>query len=103
MENNDKYTGEYKDDQLHGQGTNTSPDGTKYVGEWKNGLLDGQVKIILTNGDYCVDEYKDGEEQGEFTYFTTDGKRLKTVMPIPTIPTGFTYEMGVVISYDTAS
>ena len=32
-----KYVGEYKDGDYHGQGTYTFADGGKLVGEWKDG------------------------------------------------------------------
>jgi len=35
--NGDKYVGEWKDGEYHGQGTFTYPDGSKYVGEFKYG------------------------------------------------------------------
>ena len=31
------YTGEWKDNKRHGQGTYTFPDGTERTGEWKDG------------------------------------------------------------------
>ena len=33
------YTGEWKDDLRHGQGTMTSANGTKRTGEWNDGKL----------------------------------------------------------------
>ena len=36
-ENGDKYVGEHKDGESHGQGTFTWGNGDKYVGEWKDG------------------------------------------------------------------
>lgn len=37
--NGDKYVGEWKDDEINGQGIATFTDGTKYAGQWKNGEL----------------------------------------------------------------
>lgn len=37
-----KYTGDFKDDLFHGQGTMTWADGGKYDGSWMNGQLRGQ-------------------------------------------------------------
>ena len=37
-----KYVGEWKNDQSHGQGTETYANGDKYVGQWKNGKYPGQ-------------------------------------------------------------
>ena len=36
------YVGEYKDGNIHGQGTFTFADGGKYIGEWKDGEKHGQ-------------------------------------------------------------
>ena len=38
----DKYVGEFKDDQYHGQGTYTHANGDKYVGEYKDDKRHGQ-------------------------------------------------------------
>jgi len=32
------YTGEWKDGNMHGQGTETHPDGTTYIGGFKYGV-----------------------------------------------------------------
>jgi hypothetical protein len=33
--------GEFKDYEMHGQGTHTSSDGEKYIGEWKKNVRSG--------------------------------------------------------------
>ena len=35
-ENGDQYEGEFKDDNMNGQGVLTYPNGNCYKGEWKN-------------------------------------------------------------------
>ena len=35
-----KYVGEYKEQEMHGQGTFTHPDGTTESGIWKNDVLE---------------------------------------------------------------
>ena len=47
----DKYVGEFKDDQLHGQGTYTFANGDKYVGEWKDDKKHGQGTYTSADGD----------------------------------------------------
>ena len=42
----DKYVGEWKDGNKHGQGTYTYADGDKYVGELKDGKRHGRGTII---------------------------------------------------------
>ena len=39
----DKYEGEWKKGEKHGQATYTTSSGRKYIGEWKDGLSHGQV------------------------------------------------------------
>jgi len=52
-----KYVGEWKDDQSHGQGTETYANGDKYVGQWKDGKYHGQG----------IKAYADGRvEKGEW-------------------------------------
>jgi len=62
-----KYTGEWRDNKRHGQGThtNTRTDGTKYVGEWKDNKKHGQGTLTWSNakqgnGKY-VGEWKDNQ------------------------------------------
>ena len=71
----DKYVGEWKDDELHGQGTYTFASGDKYVGEWKDGLPNGQGTYTYADGDKYVGEWKDGKRQGQGTlYYLADYK-----------------------------
>ena len=48
----DKYVGEMKNGQLHGQGTYTWANGDKYIGEYKDGKEHGQGRecIVSTVG-----------------------------------------------------
>ena len=54
----DKYVGEYKDGERHGQGTYTWSDGSKYVGEYEDGEpwngtyydKNGKIKGKFVNG-----------------------------------------------------
>ena len=57
--NRDKYEGEYKNGEFHGQGTFTSTRGIKYEGTWKYGLRHGQGTQTSPDGDKCVGEFKD--------------------------------------------
>ena len=73
--NGDKYVGEWKDGNKHGQGTYTYADGDKYVGEHKNGKRHGQGTLTFGSkskwaGDKYVGEYKDGKRHGQGTYTT---------------------------------
>jgi len=65
LPNGEKYYGELKDGQCHGQGTITFKDGSKYVGEWKDDKYHGQGTWFgkgKWKGQKYVGEYKDGKE-----------------------------------------
>ena len=48
--NGEKYVGEFKNEQLNGQGTYTFSSGAKYVGEYKDGLFNGQGTYFKADG-----------------------------------------------------
>jgi len=60
-----KYVGEYKNGRFHGQGTYTWSNGEKYVGEWKYGRKSGQGTLTLSSGNKYVGEFKDGKKHGQ--------------------------------------
>ncbi|MDA9949307.1 trypsin-like peptidase domain-containing protein [Paracoccaceae bacterium] len=64
----DKYVGEFKDDEPHGQGTVTFANGNKYVGEFRDGKRNGQGTFTFANGDKYVGEFKDDKINGQGTY-----------------------------------
>ena len=66
--NGDKYVGEFKDDKSHGQGTFTHANGDKYVGEFKDWQYHGQGTYTYANGDKYVGEFKDDKSHGQGTY-----------------------------------
>ena len=68
-----KMEGEWKDGELHGQGTETVPYGGKYVGEYKNGRFHVQGTYTWSNGEKYVGEWKDGERNGQGTFNFSDG------------------------------
>ena len=49
-DNGDKYVGEYKDGQKHGQGTVTFASGNKYTGDWKEDMRNGLGTNTWANG-----------------------------------------------------
>ena len=68
-----KYVGEWKDDDQHGQGTTTWPDGKKYVGEYKDGNKHGQGTATLADGlKHYVGEWKDDNKHGKGTMTFSD-------------------------------
>ena len=69
-----KYVGEWKDGNKHGQGTETTADGDKYVGEYKDGKINGQGTVTYGSGSKYVGEFKDGKRHGQGTYTFADGR-----------------------------
>ena len=73
----DRYAGEWKNDEYHGQGTYTWTSGSKYVGEWKNGNMHGQGTYYYgagqNKGDFFTGEYKDDKRNGLGVYIFNDG------------------------------
>ena len=72
---NNKYVGEWKDGEHHGQGTYTFADGSKYVGEWKDGKRFGQGTYTWPSGTKYVGEWKDGKRFGQGTYTWPSGSK----------------------------
>lgn len=70
FQNGDKYEGDWKDGQKHGQGVYTWKNGDRYEGGWKNGKAHG--KGVFTRADGTKN---DGEfENGSLVY--TDGHKI---------------------------
>ena len=93
----DKYIGDWKNDQMHGNGIYIYADGQTYTGEFLNGLGGGfgmhtwpskdkylgQYKednrsglgiYFYSNGDRYIGEWIEGNKDGEGTYFYRDGR-----------------------------
>ena len=75
LTNGNFYTGEMKNGDPNGQGTETFPNGNKYVGEFKDGSPNGQGTETFPNGQKYVGEFKDGKENGYGTYTWFDGEK----------------------------
>ena len=68
-----KYVGGFKDGKRHGQGTYTYANGDKYVGEFKNNKRHGQGTNTFANGDKYVGEFKNNKQHGQVTHTYADG------------------------------
>ena len=73
--NGDKIVGEWKNDKVHGQGSNTYANGDKYVGEYKDGKRNGLGTFTFADGDKYVGQWKDDEYNGQGTYTFADGTK----------------------------
>ncbi len=71
--NGNKYVGEFKDGEYHGQGTITFLSGNKYVGDFKVDQPNGQGTFTFANGEKYVGEFKDGKLNGQGTYTFANG------------------------------
>ena len=71
--NGNKYFGEWKNNKLNGQGTETLASGQKYVGEYKDGLRNGKGTYTFANGNQYVGEFKEGKFNGQGTSYASNG------------------------------
>ena len=65
--NERKYDGEWKDDQMSGEGVEESY-GDKYVGSFIDGKKNGKGTLTLKNGNKYKGEWKDNKKYGKGTY-----------------------------------
>ena len=61
-EKGDQYTGEWKNNHIHGQGTFTYADGDKYEGEWKDDKMHGQGTYTFINGKKIEGIWENGKK-----------------------------------------
>ena len=73
--NGDKYIGEWKNDQMHGQGNIFFGSGNKYIGEWKHNKRDGHGTAVWANGDKYVGEWKNDFKHGFGTAIWSNGNK----------------------------
>jgi hypothetical protein len=73
----DRYVGEFKKNEFHGQGAYTWANGNKYVGEWKKNVKNGQGAYTWANGNKYVGEFKDNKANGRGTYFMLANDEFK--------------------------
>lgn len=71
----DKYVGQFKDDKKHGEGIYTTVRGDKYVGQFKDDKKHGEGTFTLADGDKYVGQFKDGKKHGEGIYTTVSGDK----------------------------
>ncbi len=73
--NGNTYSGEWEDNQPHGWGTYTWPDGRKFVGILNQGMISEGTGTDAEGNKY-VGSFKDGQMHGEGTYTYADGRVL---------------------------
>ena len=73
--NGEKFVGKFKDDKRNGQGTFTFASGDEYVGEWKANKRHGQGTVTFASGDEYVGEYRDDKQHGQGTFTFASGNK----------------------------
>jgi hypothetical protein len=71
-----KYTGEFKNDEPHGEGTYTEAMGAVYVGKLRAGLYHGQGTLTYSDGEVMSGIWKDDVLQPPEGLFKVEGKNL---------------------------
>lgn len=74
-DNGDKYVGDQKDGDFHGQGTYTWKGGNKYTGAWVNGERTGQGTYVSKEGNTYVGSFSNGKYHGQGTYTWKSGEK----------------------------
>lgn len=72
-----RYTGEWVDDRVHGQGEHVYANGNRYKGEWVDGSITGVGVLTFADGERYEGELKDGRMQGHGTYVYVNGDRYE--------------------------
>ena len=86
--NNGTYVGEYKDGNMHAQGTFTTTKGTQYVGAWKHGKMHGEGTYTFVSGNKYIGESKNDsqwtgkeyDKDGNIISAITNGKEMLAVI-----------------------
>mmetsp|Transcript_24710 Transcript_24710/g.68930 ORF Transcript_24710/g.68930 Transcript_24710/m.68930 type:complete len:289 (-) Transcript_24710:256-1122(-) len=63
-----QYTGEWYDNQLHGNGRYDFPDGTAYEGQYNMGLKDGYGTFMSKSGNQVQCTWEDGKPTGAVVF-----------------------------------
>ncbi|MDR2474375.1 MAG: hypothetical protein LBD45_00820 [Bacteroidales bacterium] len=69
----DEYTGEWKNNMLHGKGFYKWASGAEYDGEWKNGKRNGKGYNKWADGRECDGEWKNDNAHGAGIFKWKDG------------------------------
>ncbi len=73
--NGERYVGELKDGQPHGQGTFIWPNGEKYVGEWRNGQRNGFGRFFWADGNKYDGQFRNNKKHGQGTLTYANGRQ----------------------------
>ncbi|TNV72250.1 hypothetical protein FGO68_gene4984 [Halteria grandinella] len=73
-EDGDKYSGDFKRGNRHGQGKYQWKDGQMYEGKWEDDKKHGSGRQTFADGSYSVGEYREDEEVGVHRIYSKEGK-----------------------------
>jgi hypothetical protein len=72
-ENDPRYSGQFSEGHLHGEGRMAFSNGDQYVGEWANGRFEGKGVLLYESGDRYDGIFKLGVFYGDGKYSYKDG------------------------------
>ncbi len=72
-----KYTGQWKGNKMHGEGTIIYPNGGKYSGEWKDSIKSGKGTETWPDGTKYTGQWADNKMHGQGTLTWTNGNRYE--------------------------
>ena len=70
-----KYSGEFRNGKIHGNGILYFSNGNKYTGEWVNQYREGQGKMVFASGEVYTGSFRKSKFSGNGTMVFTDGER----------------------------
>ena len=70
-----KYVGEWKDNQMNGQGIMYYPSGDTYIGGYKEAKRNGHGTYNFANGEKYEGKWNDGDYHGQGTYTFATGTK----------------------------
>ncbi len=68
-----KYTGQWKGNKMHGEGTITYPNGGKYSGGWKDSVKNGKGTEVWPDGTKYTGQWADNKMNGQGTLKWSNG------------------------------
>ncbi len=75
LTNGSSYSGDWKNNEMHGKGVYNHTNGDIYVGEFKFGKANGQGTVTFSDGAMYVGGFKDGKKDGQGVFTYSDGSK----------------------------
>lgn len=71
-----KYTGEWNNDSMHGNGKLEFPNGDIYEGQFVENKFQGEGKFVWKNGSWYQGQFSESKLHGSGLYVSFDGRRF---------------------------